>query len=121
VPATSKRNVYVRPGLSTGDSNAPVVETTWWSRVSSLRQRIESPATMLTVAGWNAVRLIETTFVAAAAGEASASAAASETSMRSVRRMPRACPGAHGLQPQESAVLRNPYSPLTRGLHRLHD
>ena len=54
------------PRASTGEAKAPVVETIWWFWVSSLRQRIESPATMLTVAGENAARLIETVFVVAA-------------------------------------------------------
>ena len=69
------------------------METTWWLWVSSLRQRIVSPAMMLTVAGENAARLIETIFVVAAvAGDAATSATISETSMRSVRRMRPASP-----------------------------
>ena len=81
------------PRESTGEAKAPVVETTWWFWVSSLRQRIESPAMMLTVAGENAARLIETVFVVAAvAGETATSAATSEMRMRSVRRMRPASP-----------------------------
>ena len=93
VPATSKMNEYVLPGRRTGDANVPVVETTWWLRVSSFRHRIVSPAVMLTVAGENDARLIETFFVVAAeAAGATASVAISDTSMRSDLRMPCSCP-----------------------------
>ena len=49
----------------------PVVETTWWSRLSTLRHLIVSPATMLTVAGENELRRIWTPLVAASASGAS--------------------------------------------------
>ena len=67
------RTGIVRPQLTgaayvAGVPNAPVVETTWWLRVSTFRQVIVSPATMLTVCGEKALRLICTVFVAASAG-----------------------------------------------------
>src|SRR5215204_2580708 len=67
VPATSKVNEYVRFGARTGEAKVPVAETTWWFRVSTLRHLTVSPATMLTVWGEKALRLMSTGFVAASA------------------------------------------------------
>ena len=47
----------------------PVTETIWWFRVSTFRHVIVSPATMLTVWGEKAARLICTALVAASASE----------------------------------------------------
>ena len=92
----------------------PVVETTWWLRVSSFRHRIVSPAVMLTVAGENDARLIETIFVVAAeAAGATASVAISETSMRSDLRMPCSCPRPEAPQALRNEVLPPSYRALT--------
>ena len=70
-----------------GEAKEPVVDTTWWLRESSFLQRTVSPATMLTVAGENDERLIETTFVAAEPAGATTRTESSETRIRSSRRM----------------------------------
>ena len=113
VPATSNLKEYVRPGPRMGEANVPVVETTWWLRVSSFRQRMVSPATMFTVAGENDERLMETTFVAAEPAGATTRMASSEIEYEE--------DSAHGLivpcsetpNPLSCEVLPNAYRRLT--------
>ena len=94
------------------------METIWWFWVSSLRQRIESPAMMLTVAGENAARLIETVFVVAAvAGDTATSAATSGTESEEYASHAPSIPVPKALKPLRRAVLPNPYSVLIARLH----
>ena len=63
------------PAPSTGDTNAPLLATTWCFSVSLLTHVIKSPALIVTLVGENAVRVIFTVFVAVPCGDAGAAPA----------------------------------------------